>query len=308
MILFSRFMAPEKVQEKNIGILSGIVKSWPNLRKIFESELQKSDYSRFAKDKLEESFDSTGKMISDLVERDHNDQDVNDPIEKALYVAKIKDRYRFLTDVRYSDAITNPEDLRKVDHEILEAVKALPVAVHISGTRQTMEAILSSLVDELLRLGMYAFVSLVLIFLAVFPNPLGVGLCLIPMIGSFAMTLGAAGLVGAGLPFSVVCVAPLVFGFSIHNGIHVVMGSLHEKNSDIKKTMIRVTPRAVLTSLTIMAGFVAMVTSRHYSMEFLGWSMIVGMLSAVPLTLVTLPALLLLVQRKRMPEKQIETD
>jgi predicted RND superfamily exporter protein len=304
----SRFMAPEKVQERNIGILSGIVKSWPNLRKIFESELQKSDYSRFAKDKLEESFDSTGKMISDLVERDHNDQDVNDPIEKALYVAKIKDRYRFLTDVRYSDAITNPEDLRKVDHEILEAVKGLPVVVHISGTRQTMEAILSSLVDELLRLGMYAFVSLVLIFLAVFPNPLGVGLCLIPMIGSFAMTLGAAGLVGAGLPFSVVCVAPLVFGFSIHNGIHVVMGSLHEQNSDIKKTMIRVTPRAVLTSLTIMAGFVAMVTSRHYSMEFLGWSMIVGMLSAVPLTLVTLPALLLLVQRKRMPEKQIETN
>jgi len=185
-------------------------------------------------------------------------------------------------------------------------VKGLPVVVHISGTRQTMEAILSSLVDELVRLGMYAFVSLVLIFLAVFPNPLGVGLCLIPMIGSFAMTLGAAGLVGAGLPFSVVCVAPLVFGFSIHNGIHVVMGSLHEQNSDIKKTMIRVTPRAVLTSLTIMAGFVAMVTSRHYSMEFLGWSMIVGMLSAVPLTLITLPALLLLVQRKRMPENQIE--
>ncbi|MGC8604230.1 MAG: hypothetical protein ACP5VS_11140, partial [Desulfomonilaceae bacterium] len=63
----------------------------------------------------------------------------------------------------------------------------------------------------------------------------------------------------------------------------------------------RVTPRALLTSLTIMAGFVAMVTSRHYSMEFLGWSMIVGMLSAVPLTLVTLPALLLLVQKKRLP-------
>jgi len=45
-----------------------------------------------------------------------------------------------------------------------------------------------------------------------------------------------------------------------------------------------------------------MVTSRHYSMEFLGWSMIVGMLSAVPLTLVTLPALLFLVQKKRLPK------
>ena len=35
-------------------------------------------------------------------------------------------------------------------------------------------------------------------------------------------------------------------------------------------------------------------------MEFPGWSMIVGMLSAVPLTLATLTALLLLVQRKRL--------
>jgi predicted RND superfamily exporter protein len=119
------------------------------------------------------------------------------------------------------------------------------------------------------------------------------------MIGSFAITLGVFGIVGAGLPFSVVCVAPLVFGFSIHNGIHVVMGSLHEKNSDVATTMIRVTPRAVLTSLNIMAGFVAMITSHHYSMEFLGWSMIVGMMSAVPLTLVTLPALLDLLQKKK---------
>ncbi len=298
----SRFIAPQKVRETNLKVLLDIVVSWPNLRKVFIDELSHSDFSSMAAKKLEGSFDSTGKMIADLVGPDRQNKDINDAGEKSLYVAKIKGNYRFLTDVRYSDTITNPEDLRKVDQKIMAAVKVLPAQVHISGTRQTMEAILSSLVDELFRLGAYAFVSLVMIFLVVFPNPLGVGLCLVPMIGSFAMTLGAAGFVGAGLPFSVVCVAPLVFGFSIHNGIHVVMGSLHEKNSDIAKTMVRVTPRAVLTSLTIMAGFVAMVTSRHYSMEFLGWSMIVGMLSAVPLTLVTLPALLFLVQKKRLPK------
>ncbi len=299
----SRFIAPQRVREVNLGVLSEIVASWPKLRNVFIEELSHSDFSSMAADKLERSFDSTGKMVANLVGPDSQNQgEITDPHEKSLYVAKIAGKYRFLTDVRYSDTITNPEDLKNVDRKIMAAVKALPVRVHISGTRQTMEAILSSLVDELFRLGAYAFVSLVLIFLAVFPNPLGVGLCLVPMIGSFAMTLGAAGFVGAGLPFSVVCVAPLVFGFSIHNGIHVVMGSLHEKNSNIAKTMVRVTPRALLTSLTIMAGFVAMVTSRHYSMEFLGWSMIVGMLSAVPLTLVTLPALLLLVQVRRLPK------
>jgi predicted RND superfamily exporter protein len=298
----SRFIAPQKVREANLRVLSDIVASWPKLRKVFVDELSHSDFSSMAVNKLEGSFDSTGKMVADLVGPNKQNQEITNPREESLYVAKIEGKYRFLTDIRYSDTITNPEDLKNVDRKIMAAVKVLPVQVHISGTRQTMEAILSSLVDELFRLGAYAFFSLVMIFLVVFPNPLGVGLCLVPMIGSFAMTLGAAGFVGAGLPFSVVCVAPLVFGFSIHNGIHVVMGSLHEKNSNIAKTMVRVTPRALLTSLTIIAGFVAMVTSRHYSMEFLGWSMIVGMLSAVPLTLVTLPALLLLVQKKRLPK------
>ncbi|MGC8604522.1 MAG: MMPL family transporter, partial [Desulfomonilaceae bacterium] len=229
----SRFIAPQKVREANLRVLADIVASWPKLRKVFVDELSHSDFSSMAVNEMEGSFDSTGKMVADLVGTNSQNNGNTDPIEKSLYVAKIGGKYRFLTDVRYSDTITNPEDLKNVDRKIMAVVKALPVQVHVSGTRQTMEAILSSLVDELFRLGAYAFVSLVMIFLVVFPNPIGVGLCLVPMIGSFAMTLGAAGYEGAGLPFSVVCVAPLVFGFSIHNGIHVVMGSLHEKNSNI---------------------------------------------------------------------------
>lgn len=295
----SRFVAPDSVRNENLPVLVSVVNSWPKLRKVFIEELENSDFSKIAVDKLQESFDSTGKMIADLSHFHHKDSATSYTEEESQFVAKINNKYRFLTDVRYSDLIVSPEGLKKVDKEILDQLGNLPVKVNISGTRQTMEAVLSSLVGELIRLGAYAFVSLVMIFVAVFPNPLGVGLCLIPMIGSFAITLGVFGLFGAGLPFSVVCVAPLVFGFSIHNGIHVVMGSLHEKDSDIATTMERVTPRAVLTSLTIMAGFVAMITSRHYSMEFLGWSMIVGMLSAVPLTLVTLPALLRLVEKRK---------
>ncbi|MFH0957550.1 MAG: MMPL family transporter [Pseudomonadota bacterium] len=297
----SRFMSPDQVRQENLKVLEGIANSWPELKKVFIEELESSDFSKIAIEKLQASFDSTGAMIADLVGEEHKNAPINDSEKISQNVAKFGGKYRFLTDVRYSDSITNPEDLKKLDRDLLSDLGNLPVSINISGTRQTMEAILSSLVDELVRLGIYAFLSLVIIFLIVFPNPLGVGLCLIPMIGSFAITLGVFGMVGAGLPFSVVCVAPLVFGFSIHNGIHVVMGSLHEKESDIRTTMIRVTPRAVLTSLTIMAGFVAMITSRHYSMEFLGWSMIVGMMTAVPLTLVTLPALLDLAQKHKTP-------
>lgn len=290
----SYLTAPETIRQANIRALIPITLSWHSLKTLFKERLGVSDFSEKASSIAAESFDATGKILEELGTPGSADQDDAPPLEESWYMAKVKGKTRFLTQIRYSDTITDPAALRTADEKIREAVKGLPVQVQISGTRQTMQAILSSLVSELFRLGLYAFVSLLLIFFVIFPNPVGVGLCLIPMIGSFCITLGVMGLVGMGLPFSIVCVAPLVFGFSIHNGIHVVMGSLHEEGSTVAKTMARVTPRAVLTSLTIMAGFVAMVTSQHYSMEFLGWAMVAGMLSAVPLTLVTLPALLTL--------------
>ncbi|MBI5251444.1 MAG: hypothetical protein HY912_18300, partial [Desulfomonile tiedjei] len=276
--------------------LKPVAGSWHDLKQVFKERLKLTEFSEKAIAIAEESFDETGKMLSELDAMTSSDgRDESGALERSWYMAKIKGKIRFLTQIRYSDAITDPEALRDADARILNAVKGLPVQVQISGTRQTMQAILSSLDSELLRLGLYDFTSLILILFVILPNPVGVGLCLVPMIGSFCVTLAAMGLAGMGLPFSIVCVAPLVFGFSIHNGIHVVMGSLHEEGSTVAKTMARVTPRAVLTSLTIMAGFVAMITSRHYSMEFLGWAMVAGMLSAVPLTLVTLPALLTVV-------------
>jgi predicted RND superfamily exporter protein len=299
----SYLMAPDKIRDTNMAALSQVVDSWPTLKNVFSHRLQASEFSDSAEKVAEGSFDATGSLIADLKsEHSRNHADAI-TLERSWYTAKIRGKIRFLTQIRYADTITDSAALKDADARLLQALSDLPVQVQLSGTRQVMEAVLSSLVSELLRLGFYAFVSLILVFYVVFPNPLGVGLCLVPMIGSFSITLGVMGLLGMGLPFSIVCVAPLVFGFSIHNGIHVVMGSLHEKGSTVATTMKRVTPRAVLTSLTIMAGFVAMITSEHYSMEFLGWAMVVGMLSAVPLTLVTLPALLKVILQRLSPHK-----
>jgi len=225
-------------------------------------------------------------------------------LERSWYMTRIKGKYRFLTRIRYTDSLTDPEELKEADAKIVAAVQGLPAQVSLSGTRQAMEAILSNLVSELFRLGSYAFLSVVVIFFAVFPHPRGVALCLIPMIGAFCITLGALGLAGMGLPFSIVCVAPLIFGFGIHNGIHIVMGSLFEGGGSIAKATTRVTPRAMVTSLTIIMGFVAMLTSKHYSLEFLGAAMVIGMVASVPLTLTTLPAVLLLLERRRNHRKE----
>jgi predicted RND superfamily exporter protein len=296
----SYLMSPDVVREANVRALSEVVSTWPHLDKVFKQRLQKSNLSKSAAETTALAFDSTRDILATLQTPSagevHNDFA---DLERSWYMTRVKGKYRFLTHVRYADRITDPEELKDVDAKIMTAVQSLPAKVDISGTRQAMDAILSNLVSELVRLGLYAFASVVLIFFAVFPSPKGVGLCLIPMLGAFCVTLGVLGLAGMGLPFSIVCVAPLIFGFGIHNAIHVVMGSLFEEGGSIAKATTRVTPRAMVTSLTIIMGFVSMTTSQHYSLEFLGVAMVIGMFAAVPLTLTTLPALLLLLERRR---------
>jgi uncharacterized protein len=295
----SYLMSPDAVRAGNVLHLADVVKSWPELEKTFADWLKGSDLAVESVNTMEQAFEGTGRILKDLGLPDSSSEDHTTQLERSWYMTKFQGKYRFLTRIRYADSIADPEQLKHADRKILQAVKTLPVEVSISGPRQAMEEILSTLVADLVKLGLYGFISVVVIFFAIFPSPIGVGLCLIPMLGAFSVTLGVVGAFGLGVPFSIVCVAPLIFGFGIHNGMHVVMGSLIEKGGSVAKTVNRVTPRALVTSSTITMGFVSMLTSQHYPMVFLGGTMVVGMAAAVPLTLATLPAILVLIERRR---------
>lgn len=295
----SYLLSPDSVSKTNTEALADVVQSLPVLRASFEERLKLSDFSQTAAETLKRSFDGIGTILQKLKLTESSSYDEVPELEKSWYIARVAGKYRFLTRIRLSDKIRDPDALARTDRAILDAVGQLPVPVNISGPRQAMEAMLATLVSELVKLGLHAFVLVLAVFFVIFPHPLGVALCLIPMIGGFSITLGAIGLTKMGLPFSIVCVAPLIFGFGIHNGIHVVMGSLHEKGGSVARTVTRVTPRSMVTSLTIIMGFVSMITSQHYSLTFLGRTMVIGMIASVPLTLVTLPAVLLLFERRR---------
>lgn len=295
----SYLMSPDSIRNENALALNRAVDSWPELEASFKEGLRKSTLSHSAANGMLKAFNSSLSLFSSLdAAAPMQDKSEFAELERSWYMTRIKDKYRFLTHIRYSDRIRDPKELKDADVRIMKAVRQLPVTVNISGTRQAMEEILSDLVSELLRLGLYAFGAVVLIFLVVFPRPRGVALCLIPMVGAFCITLGVLGLTKLGLPFSIVCVAPLIFGFGIHNGMHIVMGSLFEEKGSIAKATRRVTPRAMVTSLTIIMGFVAMLSSRLYPLEFLGAAMVIGMVASVPLTLITLPSVLLLLERR----------
>jgi len=209
----------------------------------------------------------------------------------------VNGKHRFLTTIRYADTVSNPDELKAADRRITDALKAMPVEVHLSGTRQAMEEAQNSLVSELFRLGLTGVIAVVVFFLIVFRHPVAVGLSLIPMAGALMITFGVLGAAQVGVPFSIVGVAPLVFGLGIDNGIHIVMRSFYERDGTVAEIVERTTPMIVVTSITNCFGFLAMVVSQYYSLAFFGWTMTLGLAAAVTLTVVILPALLLIMEK-----------
>lgn len=296
----SYLTAPRSVRERNIRGLSDIVSTWPELQEAFESSVKRCDLSKSAIRVMSDSFDRIGLILRELQSVPSSaDQSDTTILELAWYRAKVRDKYRFLTKIRYADSVDDPGELKTVDSNIMGALKALPVDVSISGPRQSMEAILSSLVSELLRLGLFAMLFVVIFLIITLRHPVAAFLSLVPMIGALCVTLGFMGAARIGIPFSIIGVAPLIFGLGIDDGIHVIMRCLEGKGRSVSEVMVRITPLVIVTSITTMLGFLSVVFSYHYALEFLGWAMVIGMGSAMALTLITLPAFLMLLERRR---------
>ena len=295
----SYLVSPESVKNLNLSQIKEISDNWEKIEKAFSLALTQSGLSEQASQIIKGSFDGTARLIQKLATNPEQVSTEDVSVERSWYTASIKGKYRFLTQLRYSENVTNPKMLKNADANILQALSAIPVKITLTGPRQVMEEILSGLVSELIELALYVLVAVIIFFFALFRSPLGVALSLIPMTGAFCITLGVMSLAGYGLPFSIVGVAPLIFGLGMDNGVHLVMGSLGEENSSTAAAMERVANPIIFTSLTNVMGFVSMITSKHYSMEFLGWAMVVGMTSSVLLTLLTLPAILTLLENRK---------
>ncbi len=293
----SYLMSPSSVRNQNLQWVREVAEGWPRLYTMYSRILAKSDLSESSTEQLLSSFSALGQLLDKL-----SSQPVGAPFSRQLedswYSAKIGESYRFLTYVRYSHTITDPEESAMVDRSIRNALSGLPVSVQVIGVRQAMNKILSTLLSELVKIALYTIALVLVFFTAVLRRPLAVLLSLIPMVGAFAITLGTTAIVGLGLPFSVVGVAPLIFGLGMDNGVHVVVGSLSDKGG-VRDTLEHVASPIIFTSLANVSGFVAMLASRLYALEFLGWAIIVGMSASVCFTLTTLPAILLIRERKR---------
>lgn len=169
----------------------------------------------------------------------------------------------------------------------------------VTGTPVQLFEYTTLLKDSYVEAAWWALGAIVILVFIHFRSLTSVFLAMLPVgIGALWMV----GFMGWNwIPFNPanIMTLPLVIGIGVTNGIHILNRFAEEKNPGI---LAKSTGKAVLVSgLTTIAGFGALITGKHQGIQSLGWVMATGTATCMVAGLTVLPAILTLRERRQRP-------
>ena len=179
---------------------------------------------------------------------------------------------------------------------ISAAYSVVPTATGLPVVYQEASATVVAAFERALT---YAFILVAAIIWLVLRDLKDTLLVLVPI--ALATILTAALTVAIGMPFNYanIIALPLLVGMGVDNGIHVVHRMRHE---DVARLFDTSTMRAVLASaLTTVASFGNLAFSSHRGTASMGILLALGLITSMAVTLIVLPAWLVL----RAPKNRV---
>lgn len=121
---------------------------------------------------------------------------------------------------------------------------------------------------------------------------------IVPPILGLVLTFGILATLGIALNPANLIILPLIIGIGVDNGVHVLHDFHHQRGRNYRPSASLVNA-ILMTSSTSIVGFGSMMISAHRGLHSLGAVLSIGVVSCATLALVTLPAVLTLVARRR---------
>jgi len=150
-----------------------------------------------------------------------------------------------------------------------------------------------------------ALAVIVLLLFVTFRSLRGVLLPLAVVIGAVCWTLGLMGYLGVPFTHSIEVLPILLLAIGIADSVHILKSytglarGATRRDDVVRATMTDLSRPVILTSLTTIAGFLALDTSGIVSIQTLGWLTAFGIFAALVLSLTFLPAVLTLLPLPR---------
>ncbi len=218
-------------------------------------------------------------------------------------------------DLRYArlsvEASKVPQDrLRELIREVRGYVESeLPPSWTVTLTGPAV--LVHTMVEEVKHTQLYSFVSaglVVLVLVAVFLRSFGWAvLAMIPTGLPVLLTLGVMGFAGVRLDVGTAMVAAVVIGIAIDDTVHLLTQYRRrrarglEAAISIEQAVVHVGRALITTSIALALGFLSLVVSPWSSVASFGVVASVAISVALLADLVVLPALILVLSRRRWP-------
>ncbi len=181
-----------------------------------------------------------------------------------------------------------------------DAVATSP-RIPVAGGMPVVSDMIEAISQDGPRATFFAFISVVGLIVLLFRKPSIVALMLFSLILGNLWLFGFILCTGFKINFLNFIALPITFGIGIDYGVNVFHRYLHEPNHDIIK-VIRETGGAVaLCSLTTITGYSSLIIARNQAFVSFGVLAVVGEVTSLLAAVVALPALLLVLNRKRQP-------
>ncbi|UCF66792.1 MAG: MMPL family transporter [Acidobacteriota bacterium] len=137
--------------------------------------------------------------------------------------------------------------------------------------------------------------GVLLILLVAFGRPLLVLLTFLPLVVGVVASVGLLALFRVDFNLVSISMLPLILGIGIDNGIHVVHRFMHHDEEDLVGVFRHTGRGIVMTSLTTMVGFGALVFADYLGLISSGVLALLGVGATLVTAVTLLPALLVLV-------------
>ncbi|MHC5036607.1 MAG: efflux RND transporter permease subunit [Planctomycetota bacterium] len=153
-------------------------------------------------------------------------------------------------------------------------------------------------IKELSPISLLVALAVLVIASVHFRHPLWTLFALMPAAFGFLITLSAMKLLNLPLNFMNIVVFPMILGIGVDDGIHFM--HRWREGEDWRKALTGAGMPIVMTSLTSMVGFGSLVLADNAGLRSVGWIAILGLGACMGCTLMIMPPLCRLMERKRI--------
>jgi len=202
----------------------------------------------------------------------------------------------------YFHDISDSEFLRQGIHDQIVAIAEEEKGVNevwLTGAPHFKVALMKTLIHELIVTPPMIAVVLAIILALSFRTLLGVVVPLLTVTAGVVMTLGVIAALGYSLSMISVLVPPLLMILGLSYSVHVVSEHHQERAAGVDKTGLvrsslkQVMLPVVLTGLTTIAGFIALIVNPIEAVKEFGIFAVIGVIIITILSITLTPALLM---------------